>query len=100
MEHLALFIIIDTCMIPNLFLSYTSLIFLCKQCIEDLGPTSHETRRLLQIWDQLQVNDGVVYRARPSLPTRVVPRSILSACCVEGREGLADVISIHNRGRT
>ena len=41
---------------------------------------------------------SVVYRARPSLPARVVPRSIiLSACGAEGREGLADVISIHSR---
>ena len=31
---------------------------------------------------------------------RVVPHSIiLSACGAEGREGLANVISIHNRGR-
>ena len=41
---------------------------------------------------------SLVYRARPSLPARVVPRSIiLSACGAEGREGLADVISIHSR---
>ena len=40
----------------------------------------------------------VVYRARLSLPARVVPRAIiLSACGVEGRESLADVISIHSR---
>ena len=40
----------------------------------------------------------VVYRARPSLPARVVPHSIiLRACGAEGREGLANVISIHNR---
>ena len=40
----------------------------------------------------------IVYRARPSLPARVVTRSIiLSACGAEGREGLADVISIHSR---
>ena len=40
----------------------------------------------------------VVYRARPSLPARVVPCSIiLNACGAEGREGLADVIRIHNR---
>ena len=40
---------------------------------------------------------GLVYRAIPSLPTQVVPHSIvLSACGVEGREGLADVISIRN----
>ena len=37
----------------------------------------------------------LVYRARPSLPARVVPRSIivLCACSAEGREGLAEVIS-------
>ena len=44
------------------------------------------------------VDMRLVYRARSSLPARVVPRSIiLSACSAEGRGGLADVISIHSR---
>ena len=41
---------------------------------------------------------ALVYRTRPCLSARVVPRSIiLSACGAEAREGLADVIGIHNR---
>ena len=66
----------------------------CKPCIEDLGPTSRETRRLLQIWDQLQVNDGVLCRLYLPVHTegpraqQLVPKALQNEVLCQLHEGI------------
>ena len=66
----------------------------CKPCIEDLGPTSRETRRLLQIWDQLQVKDRVLCRLYLPVHTegpraqQLVPKALHNEVFCQLHEGI------------